>query len=97
MVTTKIDGRRRPHRAAPVKALRIVVRCSKEPFKHGKMLQFKPEATRELAETVAKILDGSSEMYIYPPGELSPIGRCGVCGAAVEAEVEEVQHAELKS
>lgn len=42
---------------------------------------------REFAESVAKLTDGSSPLYKFPPGPESSIGKCGICGAQLTSRV----------
>jgi hypothetical protein len=37
--------------------------------------------TRDMARDFAQMLDGTSPMFVYPPDECSPIGKCVNCGA----------------
>lgn len=36
------------------------------------------------AATLAGLLDGSSPLYVYPPGQESKIAKCGICGTAIK-------------
>jgi hypothetical protein len=40
---------------------------------------------------LAALIDGSSPMYIHPPGEGSPIGRCALCQGKLKCTVEEIE------
>ena len=71
------------------KEIRIAVRCVREPLRHAKVLRLSGE--RAFAETLAELLDGTSSLYILKPGPGSPIGKCGICGAAIETEIYEKQ------
>jgi hypothetical protein len=62
------------------------VRCAKDE-NHAKVLRIDPALGLGYAETLAGLLDGSSPLYIYPPGEGSPIGKCAVCGAKLNCTV----------
>ena len=76
-----------------MKEIRIFVRCEREPNKHAKVLclgfgdQSKANDSefigylKNMAATLAGLLEGNSPLYIHKPGPGSPIGRCGVCGA----------------
>jgi hypothetical protein len=77
-----------------MKEIRITVRC-KEDENHAKNLRM--DASRGLAwvETLAEILDGTSTMYIYPPGPGSPIGKCAICGGKLDAEIQVIDDAEF--
>jgi hypothetical protein len=48
------------------------------------------------ARRIGEILCGNSEIYIYKPGDGSPIGRCVLCGGALSFEIQE-QTAPAKS
>lgn len=45
--------------------------------------------SREYAEQWAALLDGTSQMYVYPPGRESVIGKCGICQEPYKCEVNE--------
>lgn len=75
--------------------IRIIVRC-KENSDHAKILRIGNELVREYAENLAGLLDGSSRFYIHPPGDLSPIGKCGICHGQLTATVEEVETKDAK-
>ena len=66
--------------------IRIMVRCAKDKD-HAKVLRIDSALGLGYAETLAGLLDGSSPLYIYPPGEGSPIGKCAVCGAKLNCTV----------
>lgn len=74
-----------------MREIRIAVRCSREPLRHAKILRIDAKLGKKWAETLAQLLDGTSPLYIHKPGPLSPIGKCGVCCASVEAEVMETE------
>jgi len=46
---------------------------------------------RELVETQAGLLDGTSPFYVSPPEPNSVIGKCGLCGAQIHCHVEETE------
>ena len=72
-----------------MKEIRLTVRCTHNPD-HAKVLRLDPKlATMGDAEKLARLLDGSSSMYINRPGEGSPIGRCAICHAELETTVQE--------
>lgn len=83
-----------------MKIIQITVRCEATP-EHAKVLRLKdrdfPANTRAYADSLAKLLDGTSEFYIFPPGPRSPIGKCAVCQGKVTATVEEVEMPDAKS
>lgn len=70
------------------------IRCVRDPAKHAKVLRVEG-MEKENVERLAGWLSGTSPDYSRAPGPQSPIGRCAVCGAALEFEVMEI-HAELK-
>jgi hypothetical protein len=39
------------------------------------------------AEVQAGLLDGTSEIYVYPAGTDSVIGKCGICGSEFRCTV----------
>jgi hypothetical protein len=41
------------------------------------------------ARRMGEIICGNSAMYIYQPGDRSPIGRCVLCGGALSFEIQE--------
>lgn len=43
--------------------------------------------SREFVELAAKLTDGSSPLYVHPPGPESSIGKCGICGAQLTSRV----------
>jgi hypothetical protein len=73
-----------------MKQIRIIVRCANDPGKHAKVIRVAEQFGMEWAEVFAELLDGTSPMYIYAPGELSPIGKCATCGGKLSSEVKEV-------
>ncbi len=56
---------------------------------HIQTMTYGPGFTREWVEAQARILDGTSEMYVFKPGPESVIGKCGICGAQIKCEVQE--------
>ena len=70
--------------------IRIIVRCKENPD-HAKILRIGNELGTKYAVNLAKLLDGSSPHYIHPPGDLSPIGKCGICHGKLTATVEKVE------
>jgi hypothetical protein len=64
----------------------ITARCTGKP-EH--VQQMTMNCTREYAELFAGLLDGSSTMYVHPPGPESVIGKCGICRAQIRCVVEE--------
>lgn len=62
--------------------------CGKCGEKQG--LRFEgTQFTRQYVEQFAGLLDGTSPLYVYPPGTSSDIGKCGMCGGRFTAEVTE--------
>jgi len=72
-----------------MKEIRILVRCTAEE-NHGKILRFRPTESLVLIEAIAALLRGDSPCYVYPPGPGSPIGRCAICQAPLEAEIKQI-------
>lgn len=68
--------------------INLTVRCTKDPD-HAKVLRFRDSSFEEIAR-LARLLDGTSENYIYKPGPDSPIGKCAICGAPYECTVSEI-------
>lgn len=57
---------------------------------HSQAIQVDGSLGREFAEEQAGILDGTSEMYLVPPGPDSIIGKCGICGRKIHCTVEDL-------
>lgn len=68
--------------------IRIKVQCENDP-NHAKILRLHGEAGLDYAHRLGRLLDGTSALYIYPPGPDSPIGRCAICRGTLSYEVEE--------
>ena len=64
----------------------ITARCTGKP-EH--VQQITMACTREYAELFAGLLDGSSTLYVHPPGPQSVTGKCGICRAQILCVVEE--------
>lgn len=77
-----------------MREIRITVRCVDKPMLHAKVVRVRARLGKRRAEELAELLDGSSIAYVHPPGPQSPIGRCCVCGAEVEATVSEIVNGE---
>ena len=71
-----------------MKIIQIILRCKKD-RDHAKIFRLDANVGMGLAETLAALLDGSSHLYIYPPGDQSPIGLCAVCGGGLTSEISE--------
>ncbi len=69
-----------------MKIIEIIIRCTKEPMTHAKKLHLNFFKGEEYARDLGELLTGTSSMYIYKPGALSPIGKCATCGAPLEYE-----------
>ncbi len=52
--------------------------------------------TRDGAEFFCGIVDGTSSAYLYPPGESSIIGKCGICRKPFRAHVTDPQGSDAK-
>lgn len=59
--------------------IRIRIQCP-EDADHAKIIQLKATLGHPIAQMLAELLCGTSEYYIFKPGDGSPIGRCIVCG-----------------
>lgn len=46
---------------------------------------------RHFAQKLGEIICGTSPMYIYRPGDRSPIGRCAICGAKLSFEIQDLE------
>jgi hypothetical protein len=81
--------RKRWQRGGYEDEIRITVTCMNN-RNHAKTLRFdRRKVSFEEALQWAAVLDGTGPCYIMKPGELSPIGKCAVCGGALESSVEE--------
>jgi hypothetical protein len=69
-----------------MKILEIIIRCTAEPDKHAKKLHINYSRGKKYVQDLGELLTGTSPMYIYKPGALSPIGKCATCGAALQYE-----------
>lgn len=85
------DKRKKAHKEQPAGAIRITLRCVREPTKHVKMMQFDPPFPMETVRIIAGILDGTSHTFIHKPGPLSPVGKCATCGAALESSIAQME------
>jgi hypothetical protein len=63
----------------------IKLRCARD---HEQIIRFR-NVDRTFAERLAGILDGTSPLYIYPPGPESTIAKCGLCLDNITATVED--------
>lgn len=54
---------------------------------HAQTIRFL-DLPREYVLGMAGLLDGTSPLYVYPPGSESLIGKCGICRAQIRATVE---------
>ena len=54
---------------------------------HRQAIKVDPDLGEEWARGLAGLMDGTSPMYLYPPGANSPIGKCGICGTPITATV----------
>jgi hypothetical protein len=70
--------------------IRIRIQCVTDE-NHAKILRFHPGLGLMLASNLAEVLEGTSEFYIHPPGDGSPIGRCAICGGRLTTEISEVR------
>lgn len=58
---------------------------------HSQVLQVSADLGGDYAFVLAGLLDGTSELYRFPPGPESVISKCGICGATVACEVSEAR------
>lgn len=65
---------------------RVTIRCT-ENKDHAKILQM--NLPLAMVEDFAGLMDGTSPMFIYPPGPGSPIGKCGICRGQLMSTIEE--------
>lgn len=68
--------------------IKIKAVCQSNPS-HIQELIIDPLLGRSYAEGLAGLLDGSSKMYLFPPGPGSVIGKCGICKAQIKCTVTE--------
>jgi len=69
-----------------MKAIWITATCGKG---HSQRIRFEGDFfTLQYVRSLAALLDGSSEMYLHPPGLESTIGKCGICGSQIACSVE---------
>lgn len=54
---------------------------------HHQTLKVELSLGIEYARNLAGLLDGTSPMYLVPPGESSLLGKCGICGSSITATV----------
>jgi hypothetical protein len=64
-------------------ALKIVARCESG---HEQTIVCSGQTLHEV-ETFAGLLDGSSPLYVHPPGAESVIGKCGIYGERIACTV----------
>ena len=78
--------------------IRLKIKCAANE-NHQKILKMGSGASdnpklaklRHLTNQIAEIICGTSPLYIHPPGEFSPIGKCAACGSRLSYEIEEVE------
>lgn len=56
---------------------------------HKQELRIHDELGIDFARTHAELLDGTSPMYVFPPGADSMIGKCGICKVPFRCTIEE--------
>lgn len=69
--------------------IRIRIQCTHF-TDHAKILRLHAAKGAAYARDIAELACGTSEMYIYPPGDRSPIFRCAKCGATLTYTIEEL-------
>lgn len=62
----------------------IIARCAQG---HTQELKIDGNLGLEWAAHYMGLLDGSSEMYKFPPGPESIIGKCGICGTQIQCSL----------
>jgi hypothetical protein len=74
--------------------IRISIRCP-EDSTHAKIVRLDSSLGMPIAIILAELLCGTSQYYIFVPGEGSPIGRCLVCGSGpLTYKIEEFESAQ---
>lgn len=67
----------------------LKVTCIRDPKYHSKVLRLRG-MSHSSARIIGAVLTGQSSFYARPVGELSPIGRCALCGGALEYQTMEI-------
>ena len=70
--------------------LRLKIQCVKN-VDHAKILRFGSLVSRSEVDRLGGLMCGTSPLYIHRPGAGSPIGKCALCGAQLEYEVQEIE------
>jgi hypothetical protein len=68
--------------------IKITAVCESSPS-HIQKLTIDEKLGKAYAKQLAGLLDGTSPMYLYPPGPESVIGKCGICKAQIKCNVTE--------
>lgn len=69
--------KRKQRQVEPV--IRLKLECPRDKD-HAKIIQLHASLGVPIARILGELLSGTSDFYIHPPQERSPIGRCLVCG-----------------
>jgi hypothetical protein len=69
--------------------IRIRIQCVLD-VNHAKILRLDAAKGAAYARDLAELVCGTSKMYIFPPGDKSPIFRCSICGGLLTASYEEL-------
>lgn len=65
--------------------IEIIASCARG---HEQSIKIQRQLGIEFAKQQAALLDGSSAIYVQPPGQDSPIGKCRICRAPITCRVE---------
>lgn len=77
------------NRLPAMTVFQIILRCRRD-SDHAKVIRIDQALGMAYVDTLAQLLDGSSHLYIHPPGDRAPIGRCSACGAQLKSEISQV-------
>ena len=73
--------------------IRIRIQCA-EDQNHAKILKLRGDIGAAYARDVGELVCGTSPMYIFPPGDKSPIFRCAICGGKLSYALEQLSSPE---
>jgi hypothetical protein len=69
--------------------IRIRIQCA-EDQDHAKILKLRADIGAAYARDIGELVCGTSQMYIFPPGDRSPIFRCVICGGKLSYTLEQL-------
>ena len=72
--------------------IRIRIQCA-EDQDHAKILKLRADIGAAYARDIGELVCGTSAMYIFPPGDKSPIFRCVICGGKLSYTLEQLSSA----